>query len=241
MTCLYCGAEVDEDTSSLPNKASRNLLNKFNTQMSVIFELLAKVEHVRLADFILRPEPVDMTLTLEKISSSSSIAVGASNVVGAGSGLQSSKSNPQLTGKAAMIKYDKWSGDKTRNADLLGQTRISINFDSQNAQAGANHKAKELPAILLFNRTQDTEDQLDTNNRDSILLNSVKMAADETILKDNVNSLNNNNVNKEGTQQLQQPKVAPAVTNGSTVNTGNWIVLFFLRCYVLIKLVFNQN
>ena len=54
MTCLYCGCEVDEDTSCLPTRASRNLLNKFNTQMIVIFELLGKVEHIRLADYILR-------------------------------------------------------------------------------------------------------------------------------------------------------------------------------------------
>ena len=68
MQCKYCGAEVDEDTSPLP---TRNLLNTFNTQMKVIFELLSKVEHIRLADCILRPDLVDMTEILESIANSS--------------------------------------------------------------------------------------------------------------------------------------------------------------------------
>ena len=40
MTCLYCGMEVEEDTGSMPSRVPRNLLNKFNTQLLVIFELL---------------------------------------------------------------------------------------------------------------------------------------------------------------------------------------------------------
>ena len=168
MQCLYCGAEVDEDTSSLPTRSARNLLNKFNTQMKDIFELLSKVEHIRLADCILRPGLVDMTEILERITNSS--------------GTNNSKNSMQLpNGKSALLKNDKWSGEKTRNVDIFGQTTISINFDSTDGINVNNRKCKELPSILLLNRTQ--EDDLDNvNNRDSILLNSVMKAADETII-----------------------------------------------------------
>lgn len=50
MRCVYCGADVDEDSSTLPasrQNGQRNLIHTFNTQMAVIFELLSKVEHIR--------------------------------------------------------------------------------------------------------------------------------------------------------------------------------------------------
>lgn len=72
MRCILCGADVDEDTSALPKQSARNLMNKFNTQMAPIFELLRRVEHVRLAENILRPEPVDMSYVLERMKSSAS-------------------------------------------------------------------------------------------------------------------------------------------------------------------------
>lgn len=96
MRCRLCGADVDEDTSALPKQSARNLLNKFNTQMASIFELLSRVEHIRLADSVLRPEPVDMTHVLERMNATSS----SSATLG-----QAGKSGPNgLTGKSAMIK-----------------------------------------------------------------------------------------------------------------------------------------
>jgi len=185
MTCLFCGAEVEEDVSCLPNRSSRNLLAKFNTQMEIVFELLSRVEHVRLADDILRPEPVDMTHVIERMMNTPNSANAAV-----------ANPNAGKMGKAAMMKYDamgmpKWSGDKTRNTDLIGQTRISINFDSTN-QNGQKVK-KALPSVLLDHAT--TDDDWDHYNRDSQILDSLKLAADETL---------NNNSNAA---QVSKPKV----------------------------------
>lgn len=176
MTCLYCNSEVEEDVSCLPNRSSRNLLAKFNTQMEIVFELLSRVEHVRLADDILRPEPVDLTHVLERMMNTPNSANAP--VV---------NPNANKMGRSAMVKFDamgmtKWSGDKTRNTDLLGQTRISINFDSNEPNSNAKQK-KELPSILLDHATND--DDWDHYNRDSQLLDSIKMAADETLNNSN--------------------------------------------------------
>lgn len=227
MTCSFCGAEVEEDMANMPQEVSRNLLSKFNTQTKTIYDLLARVENVHLADFILRPKPVDLTPVLERISSQSSIALSSSS---------NSKSSQQLTGKSAMVKFDKWSGDKTRNTDLLGQTRISINFDSNNSANNGQYKAKELPAILLANKTH--EEEHDANNRDSLLLNSVKMAADATILKDNVNSLNNGsanggnnntNLNKTSTSSNLANLTTSTGTNETTANLETIIMQKLLK------------
>lgn len=206
MQCLYCGADVDEDTSSMPTKSARNLLNKFNTQMKDIFDLLSKVEHIRLADFILRPEPVDMTEILNRISNSS----GTSN----------QKINSLATnGKPSMVKYDNWSGEKTRNRDIFGQATISINFDSADGSNNLNRKAKELPSILLLNRTQ--EDDLDnSNNRDSILLNNVMKAADEISLATS-NHLNKDKVLGEASQNLTSTVNSSSTSNKFTPSLLN--------------------
>jgi transcription initiation factor TFIIE subunit alpha len=67
MCCVYCNAEVEEDNSCLPNRSTPNLQAKFNTQMNVVFQLLIKVESLRLADDILVPQPVDMTHVLDNM------------------------------------------------------------------------------------------------------------------------------------------------------------------------------
>lgn len=175
MTCRYCNGDVEEDVSTLPNRSSRNLLAKFNTQMECVFQLLSKVESIRLADDLLMPEPCDLTHVLEKMNSNSQPNQNGQN--------GSAAKQNGLQGRSAMVKFDvngKWSGDKTRNTDLMGQTRISINFDSADGSSSLNSRPKkELPAILLSNRTN--EDQYDTTSRESELLNSLKNAADATL------------------------------------------------------------
>ncbi|CAF0755991.1 unnamed protein product [Brachionus calyciflorus] len=188
MRCTHCGGDIDEDTSAIPKQSARNLLHKFNTQMKIVFELLSKVEHVRLAEFLLRPEASDMTDILEKINP----------------GLTTAKTNSN-SGRSAMVKYDKWSGDKTRNTDLLGQTRITINFDS-NSNSNQAQK-KELPSILLLNRIPEEEPM----NRDSQLLNSLKSAADQTINRESLNDTTNLNLPQQ--QQQQQGLVKPLSNN----------------------------
>lgn len=206
MMCLYCNHEVEEDVSCLPNRSSRNLLAKFNTQMEIVFELLSRVEHVRLADDILRPEPVDLTHVLERMMNTpNSTNAPVPNP------------NQGKMGRSAMVKFDamgmtKWSGDKTRNTDLMGQTRISINFDSTDAQNGNNvRQKKELPSILLEHAT--TDDDWDLYNRDSQLLDSVKLAADAT--------LNNQNNNLKSKAELNSDSFSNNTTNSVTNAQNN--------------------
>lgn len=65
--CPRCNGEIKEDTT----RSYRNLLNIFNSQMSIIFKLLRKVERVRLAESITRPKEIDLKLELIKICSES--------------------------------------------------------------------------------------------------------------------------------------------------------------------------
>ena len=163
LTCLLCGGYVEEETSSIENKSSS--LNKFNTRMSIIFELVEKIEHVRLADNILRPEPVQLDLETMRRSNKFDFR-NLGKPVG-----ENSKSNKQLQVKDGLKNIDKWSGDKTRfvNGDCL--TRISIEFDWEN-KALVNHKTKELPAFLLYNRTQE-EIETDENSLKSKIIKAI--------------------------------------------------------------------
>ena len=209
MTCLYCGNEVDEDVSSLPKGGqNRNLLIKFNTQLSIISELLSRVEHVRLAEFILRPEPYDMTAVLERV-----------NNAGGSSSSSSKNGASQLNGKA---KLEKWSGDKTRNVDIFGQTKMSVNIGSNDGAQAGQRKAKELPSILIQNRTNE-EDLDNVNNKDSILLNSVIKAADEITAASvaaQSTKMDSTNVNTNN-NKLQTSLSSSSSSSGSTGTTSS--------------------
>lgn len=86
MRCMLCNAEVEEDTSALPKQTSRNLMSKFNIQMTPIFDLLHRVEHVRLADSVQKPEPVDLSHVLERMKASSSANAAGQNGLGGKAG-----------------------------------------------------------------------------------------------------------------------------------------------------------
>merc|ERR1712038_707443 len=60
MRCTYCSGTVDEDESSEPKKDSRLQLAKFNLEMKPLYELLHDVESIKLAVYLLEPEPVDI-------------------------------------------------------------------------------------------------------------------------------------------------------------------------------------
>lgn len=66
--------------------------------MMPIFDLLSRVENVRLADSILRPEPVDMSYVLERMK------INTSNGLTAGQAANGKSGANGLTGKSAMIK-----------------------------------------------------------------------------------------------------------------------------------------
>ena len=197
MRCDHCGGDVEEDDSSLPSRSSRNLLAKLNTQLEIVFVLLQKLEHVRLADDILRPEPMDMSPILDKITSSSSSGHGSTNG-SSGSDKTGSLANGGRGGKYESMNNMKWS-DRTSKQDLFNQTRISINFetgDSSNNSANSR-PLKELPSIILANQTTDESiNNLDNHNnsngsnnralnRDSLLLNNIKKAANDTLYNSN--------------------------------------------------------
>ena len=200
MRCTHCGGDIDEDTSCQPKQSARNLLHKFNTQMKSVFELLSKVEHVRLAEFLLRPEASDMSEVLEKVNPGQS-AHAAKSANG--------------NGRAAGHKLDKWSGDKTRNTDLLNQTRITINFQSNSGSAPDTTAKKDLPSILLLNRTPENE----ANNRESQLLDSLKSAADQTMSRGMLQS-DTTNLNLVNTG-VSKPALNPALAAGQPQPTGN--------------------
>lgn len=232
MTCLYCNAEVEEDISCLPNRSSRNLLAKFNTQMEIVFELLSRVEHVRLADDILRPEPVDMTNVLERMMNTPNSANPATV-----------NPNHAKMGKSAMLKFDamgntKWSGDKTRNTDLLGQTRISINFDSTDKSSSNVKQKRELPSILLQHAT--TDDDWDPHNRDSQLLDSVKLAADETL--NNNNAQHNVKTKTDQTETLNSTVSSSVALNStSQSNSLNKVSGINLEVAIMQKLLIHEK
>ena len=215
MRCLYCNHDVEEDVSTMPNRSSRNLLAKFNTQMEIVFELLSRVEHVQLADDILRPEPIDISHVLEKLSGGSPVSPTNG----------SAKNGVQTNGKSAMVKFDslgnmKWSGDKTRNVDLLGQTKISINFDSGGGNAGGIRKPRELPSIILLNQTNEEDFDM---NRDSALLNSVKLAANETIIHHSVQTKTDhqiiNNTNSDSLLNSTSTSFKPSTPSATSAPT----------------------
>ena len=69
--CTYCSGTVDEDEASEPKKDSRMQLAKFNLEMKPLYELLHNVESVRLAIYLLEPEPVEIEALLKNGESKS--------------------------------------------------------------------------------------------------------------------------------------------------------------------------
>lgn len=133
-----------------------------------------------------------------------------------------------------LIKYDKWSGDKTRNTDIFGKTQISINLDSGDGTSQNKRVVKELPSIIVQNRVTDE----DLDNRDSMLLNSVRLAADETVAaslaaaalvdaanlsKSNTNPNSNNLLNQTtgATNQLLPGSGLQQINGGTSSSSQN--------------------
>jgi len=111
---------------------------------------------------------------------------------------------------------------------LLDQTRISINFDSTNGMNSADKAKKEMPSIIALNRRHE-EDLYATTSRDSILLEKVKLAAEETSITTSspMSSLVIENVNKpilngsstaNGAHASNKQQSSNNLTNGSSSN-----------------------
>ncbi len=119
MKCIYCGGQVDEDQTLQTNRHSRNLLVKYNTQMEYIFNILRTIENIRLSNDILNPKPMDMTHIINK-------------------------QNGCYSKKMEIESIKKWSGDSTRNIDLLKQMKISVNINDELTQRQSVKTAKIL-------------------------------------------------------------------------------------------------
>jgi hypothetical protein len=174
--------------------------------MERVFDLLSRVEHVRLADDIMRPGAYDMTEKLARLRPQSNQKQ------------QQQQQQSQLNGKSAMIKMDgKWSGDKTRNLDLLGNTRLIINCATSNSASGSDTSKngakthKELPSIFLLNQNQYDD------GADDHLLNSVKKAADENL----VNHAKHNAANNMSSPTAPPPPPQTTVNNTNNNNNVN--------------------
>lgn len=60
--CTFCSAPVEEDESAGPQKDSRQVLARFNDQMSKLYDLLRAADNVSLAPIILEPEPIEINI-----------------------------------------------------------------------------------------------------------------------------------------------------------------------------------
>ncbi|XP_023228953.1 general transcription factor IIE subunit 1-like [Centruroides sculpturatus] len=128
--CSYCNALVDEDQTALPKQDSRLLLARFNDQIEPLYDLLRKVEDIKLAPELLEPEPTDV----------SDIKRDAGNL-------------PKTKSLHKPQDHDSWSGDATRNRNyhLNEEQGITINFGDKESTSGQIEQTverKETPVWL---------------------------------------------------------------------------------------------
>jgi len=101
LRCSYCGSEVEEEGSDR-KKDSRSTLVKFNEQFRRLFDLLSKVENVKLAPELLDPDPTVL------------------NAARGGSG-RTKQRDPDGA----------WSGDATRSSGIDYKSTVTINYDDK--------------------------------------------------------------------------------------------------------------
>jgi len=154
MRCTYCSGTVDEDEASEPKKDSRMQLAKFNLEMKPLYELLHNVESVRLAIYLLEPEPVEIEALLKNGESKSS--------------------KPKVPGDQ---QPDNWSGGKW--ADQKGgfkneDQKVEISIGDENIET--KKKANAQPAWMLQSAVQSTEDTnpVETMDEDDEFANGTK-------------------------------------------------------------------
>jgi len=101
LRCSYCGSEVEEEGSDR-KKDSRSTLVKFNEQFRRLFELLSKVENVKLSPELLDPDPTILNSTRSQ------------------------------SGRTKIRDPDgAWSGDATRSAGIDYKSTVTINYDDE--------------------------------------------------------------------------------------------------------------
>ena len=166
MRCITCEeGRVDEDASSLPKAQSRNLVANFNTQTRPISDLLQLVEHINLAPHILSPPPRDY----------SSIIDGKNG---------SRDQSHQAIANSINESDHKWSGDKTRNADLVSQTSITITISSNENGITLNDRIQST-AALNNHVTNDVIDGIIPDNSLSVINRSKMFKVQSAPILDN--------------------------------------------------------
>jgi len=101
LRCSYCGSEVEEEGCDR-KKDSRSTLVKFNEQFRRLFDLLSKVENVKLAPELLDPDPTVLNAAR-------------------GAGARAKTRDPDGA----------WSGDATRSSGIDYKSTVTINYDDK--------------------------------------------------------------------------------------------------------------
>lgn len=159
MRCTHCGGLVDEDSSNIQNRAARNLLAKFNTQMELIYRLLHEVENIKLAPNILSPAPTDYSELIQSLNTSPNAPTG-------GSSDTQKKSNNNAT-KGHTI----WSGEASRFVQI--QTKTEINFiEASVATIDVNSTMGETNNAFDENSQDFRYEEIKANNALSSIIDS---------------------------------------------------------------------
>lgn len=162
LRCTYCGSVVEEDMSAIPKKDSRLMLAKFNEQLEPLYDLLRRVEGIKLAPEVLEPQPVDIDVIRGLIKP------------GEGQG-----------------SMGVWSGEATRSGSGFGleETRVDITIGDETKDTSA--KKKEQPvwlteSTIVTNNPEiefDAEIALEKVAQSSTQANSWQPAASSTSRK----------------------------------------------------------
>uniref|UniRef100_A0A336M2K2 General transcription factor IIE subunit 1 n=1 Tax=Culicoides sonorensis TaxID=179676 RepID=A0A336M2K2_CULSO len=141
--CTFCGADVEEDSSALPKKDSRQMLARFNEQMQPLYDLLQQVEDIKLAPELLEPEPTDLD-TIRGIN-------------------KQDKDRP--------VDGQQWSGEQTRSGGFLAEeTRVDVSIgenDDQNKDAVKKDRPIWMTESTVITNTENEEDELDRAAKNS--------------------------------------------------------------------------
>lgn len=135
--CTYCSSLVEEDSSAMPQKDSRQMLARFNECMQQFYDLLRAAENIKLAPECLEPEPVD----IETIRGN----------------------NKALSRNVANNGTEQWSGEATRNQGfVVEETRVDVTIGDANQSEAV--KAKERPIWMTESTIVTSEAVNDTDS-----------------------------------------------------------------------------
>lgn len=141
--CTYCGADVEEDSSAMPKKDSRQMLAKFNEQMQPLYDLLQQVEDIKLAPELLEPEPTDLD-TIRGITKQD---------------------------KDRTVDGTQWSGEQSRSGGFMAEdTRVDVSIgevEDQNKDAVKKDRPIWMTESTVITNNDNDEDELERAAKNS--------------------------------------------------------------------------